>query len=43
MAIGRIGDRVFTVVYTERSGIHGLISARRANAREEQHYGHDSP
>jgi len=29
-AIGRIGDRIFTVVYTEHSGGWRIISARRA-------------
>ena len=42
-AIGRIGDRVFTVVYTERNEVKRLISARRANAKEEKRYGDDAP
>ena len=42
-AIGRVGDRVFTIVYTERNDAKRLISARRANANEERHYGDASP
>jgi uncharacterized DUF497 family protein len=42
-AIGRIGDRVFTVVYAERNGMKRLISARRANRKEEKRYGDDAP
>ncbi len=42
-AIGRIGDRVFTIVYTERNEVKRLISARRANAKEEKRYGDGSP
>lgn len=42
-AIGRIGGRIFTVVYTERGGVRRIISARRANATEEKRYGDNSP
>ncbi len=42
-AIGRIGDRIFTVVYTKRRRAKRIISARRANAVEEKHYGNRSP
>jgi hypothetical protein len=42
-AIGRIGERVFTIVYTERNEVKRLISARRANAKEENNYGDGSP
>ncbi len=42
-AVGRIGDRIFTVVYTQRRGVRRIISARRANAAEEKHYGNRSP
>jgi hypothetical protein len=42
-AIGRIGDLVFTVVYTERNDVKRLISARRANAKEEKRYDDGSP
>ena len=38
-AIGRIGGRLFTVVYTSRGAARRLISARRANAKEERRYG----
>ena len=42
-AIGRIGDRIFTVVYTEHGGGWRIISARRANSVEERQYGDCSP
>lgn len=42
-AIGRIGDRVFTAVYAERGDVRRLISARRANRKEERTYGNRSP
>ena len=38
-AIGRIGGRLYAVVYTERGAVRRLISARRANAKEERSYG----
>ena len=38
-AIGWIGERLFTVVFTEQGGARRLISARRANAKEERLYG----
>ena len=37
---GRIDERVFVVVYTERGDTIRLISARKANAREERDYLH---
>jgi len=38
-ALGLIGTRLHAVVYTPRaSGIH-VISLRKANQREEKHYG----
>ena len=37
-AVGRIGHRVFTIVYTMRGEFVRLISARRANAAEEKLY-----
>lgn len=42
-AVGRVSNRVFTVVYTRRNGITRMISARRANAKEEALYGDRSP
>lgn len=38
-AIGRIGSRLHTVVHTHRGAVTRLISARRANAKEERSYG----
>ncbi len=38
-AIGRIGDRLFVVVYAERGPVTRMISARRANRKEERAYG----
>ena len=38
-AIGRIGGRLYAVVYTQRGETKRLISARRANANEERIYG----
>jgi uncharacterized DUF497 family protein len=37
--IGRVGSRLYAVVYTQRGGVKRLISARRANAKEEKGYG----
>jgi uncharacterized protein len=38
-AIGRVGDRLYAVIYARRGGAKRLISARRANAKEEKIYG----
>jgi len=38
-AIGRISVRLYTVVYTPRGAVRRLISARRANAKEERSCG----
>jgi uncharacterized DUF497 family protein len=38
-AIGVIEGRVYTVVYTERSSVIRIISARRCNAKEAKYYG----
>ncbi len=38
-AIGRIAGRLYTVVHTQRGAVRRLISARRANAKEERSYG----
>lgn len=36
--VGLIGGRIMTVVYTQRGGMHWIISARRANRPEEKRY-----
>ncbi|WP_259098841.1 BrnT family toxin [Salinibacter ruber] len=36
--VGRLGDRLITVVYTRRSGSIRIISARRARSDERRHY-----
>ena len=36
--VGRIGDRVFVVIYTVRASAIRIISARKANRREVQEY-----
>ena len=38
-AIGLIEGRLFIAVYTMRAGAIRIISARRANKREEKAYG----
>jgi uncharacterized protein len=38
-AIGRIGARLYTVVFTRRGELKRIISARRSNAPEEKLYG----
>jgi len=38
-AIGRISGLLYAVVYTQRGAVTRLISARRANAKEEKGYG----
>ena len=38
-AIGRLGTRLFTVVFTKRDNAIRFISARRANLNEERSYG----
>ena len=37
-AVGRIGEHVFTLVYTRRDAVVRLISARRANVQELKEY-----
>jgi uncharacterized DUF497 family protein len=39
-AIGRIEERLFVVVFTERGSMTRIISARRANRKEERIYDH---
>lgn len=39
---GRIGNRLFVVVYTLRGRAIRIISARKANARERRRYGDES-
>lgn len=36
--IGKIGERLFVVVYTPRHDVIRIISARKANQREVKHY-----
>ena len=38
LALGRVDDRVLTVVYTTRNDAIRIISARKANAREVKKY-----
>ncbi len=38
IALGKIGERVFLVAYTRREGILRVISARKANPREQRQY-----
>ena len=38
IALGTIGERVFVVVYTPREKMIRLISARKANEREQRQY-----
>jgi len=38
ICLGQIGSRVFVVVYTIRLGRKRIISARKANDREQQKY-----
>jgi uncharacterized DUF497 family protein len=39
---GRIGSRIFVVVYTPRANATRIISARKANTREVKHYENDT-
>jgi uncharacterized DUF497 family protein len=41
--LGRIGKRVFVLVFTSRPHAIRIISARKANAREITHYENGSP
>lgn len=38
-AVGLIGVRLFTVVYSLRDGVVRIISARRSNVQEARQYG----
>jgi uncharacterized protein len=38
VALGKIGERVFAVAYTPRKDVLRLISARKANPREQRQY-----
>jgi uncharacterized DUF497 family protein len=38
ITLGKIGERVFAVVYTQRRDMVRLISARKANPREQRQY-----
>jgi hypothetical protein len=37
-AVGLIEDRLFVVVFTDRAGVCRIISARRANTKEQRAY-----
>lgn len=39
ITIGRLDGRMVVVVWTPRAGDHRNISMRKANDREQQHYG----
>jgi uncharacterized DUF497 family protein len=36
--LGKIDQRVFAIAYTSRRGVSRIISARKANPREQRHY-----
>jgi uncharacterized DUF497 family protein len=38
IATGRVGSQILVVVFTERNGRERIISARKANRREEEMY-----
>jgi uncharacterized DUF497 family protein len=38
MAIGRVGQLMLCVIYTDRDGIRRIISARRASRNERERY-----
>ena len=38
LALGRVDDRVLTIVYTMRNDAIRIISARKANSREVKKY-----
>jgi uncharacterized protein len=38
LAVGRIGDQIFTVCYTMRGSVYRIISLRRASRKERQAY-----
>ena len=39
ITIGFLSDRMFVVVWTQRGSSRRIISMRKANAREQAHYG----
>jgi hypothetical protein len=41
--VGMIEGRLFVVVYTDREGVRRIVSARRANAREQKVYDATQP
>ena len=43
MLYGRVAGRLFVITYTMRAGVHRIISARKANAREMRRYGKGTP
>ena len=38
-AVGVIEGKLYVVIYTDRGGVHRIISARRTNATEQRAYG----
>jgi uncharacterized protein len=38
IVVGQVSGRVWVVVYTVRGDVHRLISARKANEREQKRY-----
>ncbi|WP_448191135.1 BrnT family toxin [Azospirillum sp. sgz301742] len=38
--LGRVGDRVYVVTYTQRGDALRIISVRKANRREQRRYDH---
>lgn len=43
LAVGRIGDQVFTVCYTMRGRVYRIISLRRASRKERLAYAQAYP
>jgi uncharacterized protein len=43
LAVGRIGDQVFTACYTMRGRVYRIISLRRASRKERQAYAQAYP
>ena len=39
ITMGQIDNRLHVIVYTEREGVIRIISARKANKREQERYG----
>ncbi len=43
LAVGRIGDQVFTACYTMRGRVYRIISMRRASRKERRAYAQANP